>query len=153
MDKVVQSSYLLRLINIRMNILKAENIGSIEDEFSADHPLFKKAINTTSEIMGLVKKRIGHVPVFAFPMGWPQIFKDICARNSIHYIDGIGTAINQARNSNVAVDGAPYDTHWNHNGHSIVGQVILDYLEKNGYIVKAKELGQNRLPAQIDMLR
>lgn len=154
MDKVIQSSYLLRLLNIRMNILKAENVGSIEDDFSADHPLFKKAINTTSEIMGLVKKRVGHVPVFAFSIGsWKKIFQDICARNSIHYIDGIETAINQARNSNVTVDGAPYDTHWNHNGHSIAGQVILSYLEKNNKIVKTKESDQNQLPVQIDLFR
>jgi hypothetical protein len=153
MDKAIQSSYLLRLLNIKLNILRAENIRSIEDEFSTDHPLFKKAINTTSEIMGLVKKRLGHIPVFAFAIGWPQTFQDICAKNSIHYIDGIDTAISQAKIANVTVDGTPYDTHWNYNGHSIAGQVILNYLQKNNYIVKAKETDQNRLPTQFDMFR
>jgi hypothetical protein len=153
MDKAIQSSYLLRLLNIKINILKAENIGSIEDEFSDEHPLFKKAINTTSEIMELVKKRLGHTPVFAFAVGAQPLFQNMCARNSIHYINGIETAISQAKNSNVTVDGAPYDVHWNHNGHSIAGQVILDYLERNNFIVKTKESDKNQLPVQLDVLR
>jgi hypothetical protein len=39
---VVQSSYLLRMLNIRLNILKAEKKGSIEDKLSPNSLMLKK---------------------------------------------------------------------------------------------------------------
>jgi len=103
LDKMVQSSYLLRLLNVRINILAAEKMGSIERELSPDHPLFRESANTTSDIMGLVRERIGDMPMVAFSVDaskWMgSTLQDICEENSIDFIPGIPEAIAQAKKS------------------------------------------------------
>jgi len=70
-DKLVQSSYLLRLFNVRLNILAAEKLHTIEQELSTDHPLFRESAKTTSDIMALVRERIGDIPIVAFSVNQP----------------------------------------------------------------------------------
>lgn len=132
--KIVQSSYLLRLLDIRLKILRAEKIGSIEDKLSENQPLLKKSLITTSEILGLARKRVGNIPILAFSADnqkWlGNAFFDICNTYAIHYIPGIPEAIQAAKKSGISVDGSPYDPHWNSVGHSIVGEIILNYIIK-----------------------
>lgn len=134
----VQASYILRLVDIRVNILKAEKYGSIEDELSEDHPLFKRAVNTTSEIMGLVRKRVGNIPIVAFcgiNEKWlGDTFLKICKKYDIQYIQNIPESIEKAKEFGMIVDGSPNDAHWNDVGHSIVGKIILDYLIENNLL-------------------
>jgi hypothetical protein len=129
---IVQSSYLLRMLSIRLNIIKAEKKGSIEDKLSPGDAMFEKASETTSEIMGLVKKRAGRIPIIAFSVGDPKwignSFFDICKKHGIHYISGIPEAIKRAKNNGIIVDGTPYDGHYNSVGHTIMGKLILDYM-------------------------
>lgn len=131
-NDITQSSYLLRLLNIRLNILRAEKFGTIEDGLSETHPLFKKSVTTTSEIIGLVRKRIGNNPIVAFSVNKPKwlgdTFSDICSKYAIHYVYGIPEAMKRAKESGIVIDGSPYDSHWNDVGHSITGKIILDYL-------------------------
>lgn len=134
LDGILKSSYLLRFLNIRCNIFVSERIGSIEDEWSPEHPLYRKSIQTTSELMGLVKNRAGKVPVVAFSVDAEDLFEEICRRNGIAFIRGVSAAVSQAKSSGHTVDGTPYDAHWNALGHAIAGKVIYDYLEKNGYL-------------------
>ena len=140
LDKMVQSSYLLRLLNVRINILAAEKMGSIERELSPDHPLFRESANTTSDIMGLVRERIGDMPMVAFSVDaskWMgSTLQDICEENSIDFIPGIPEAIAQAKKSGIVVDGFPYDAHWNSAGHAIAGEIILQHLKDKGYLHK-----------------
>lgn len=129
---VIQSSYLLRKLSIRLNILKAEKVGSIEDELSENHPLFIKAAKTTSEIMYLVRKRVGNNPIVAFSVDYPKwlgnTYSDICNKYGICHIHSIPEAVKEAKESGLRVDGSPYDSHWNNVGHSIAGKIIFDYL-------------------------
>lgn len=135
---VVKSSYLLRFLHIRINIFKAEKYGSIEDELSINHPLFKKAAKTTSDIMGLVRKRAGDIPIVAFSVnkpGWEgTMFREICEKYGLHFIPDIPETVEEAKQFGMIVDGSPFDGHWNDNGHSIAGKVILDYLTKNNLL-------------------
>lgn len=135
---VVKSSHLLRFLHIRINIFKAEQYGSIEDELSVNHPLFIKAAKITSDIMGLVKKRVGDTPIVAFSVNKPRwegnTFREICEKHGIHFIPNIPEAIEEAKQFGMIVDGLPFDGHWNDNGHSIAGKVILDYLTKNNLL-------------------
>ncbi|MFX0145269.1 MAG: SGNH/GDSL hydrolase family protein [Candidatus Hodarchaeota archaeon] len=136
---VVQSSYLLRMINIRLNILKAEKKGSIEDKLSPDNPMFKKALKTTSKIMNLVKKRAGKIPIVAFSVSNPKwmagSFFDICKKHGIHYISGIPEALGRAKKNGIIVDGAPYDGHYNSEGHIIMGKLISDYMIREKLLI------------------
>lgn len=157
LDKLVQSSYLLRLLNIRLNILAAEKLGTIEQELSTDHPLFRKSADTTSEILGLVRERIGDIPMVAFSVNDPKwigfTFQNICKENSIDFIHGILLAIAEAKKSGIIVDGLPYDGHWNSAGHSIAGKIILSYLNEGGYLYKRDRSIPKSQPAYRDVLR
>jgi hypothetical protein len=135
---LVQSSYLLRMLDIKLDILKGELVGSA-DNLSLHNPLVEKAVNTTSVIMSLVKKRAGDVPVVAFlatdnPKWLGDAFPDICRRAAIHYVQGIPEAVQNAKLHGVVVDGSPYDSHWNNTGNAIAGRMLLSYLIKHKMI-------------------
>lgn len=134
----VQHSYLLRFINIRLNIFKAAHFGTIEDKLSEEHPLFKRSAQTTSEIMRMVRKRVGDIPIVTISADEPKwvgnTFLNISQRYKMHYIPGIPETIMKAKKKGVAVDGSPYDGHWNDVGHYIVGEMIFDYLIKEGLL-------------------
>jgi hypothetical protein len=129
---LIKISYLVRTISIKFNIFKAETEGSIEYRMTPDDPMLKRAINTTSEIMCLVKKKAGKTPVVAFSADNPtwinNCFSDICKKNGIYYIAGIPETIEMEKKGGVVVDGSPYDTHYNGLGHAIIGKIIYDYL-------------------------
>lgn len=135
---VVKSSHLLRFLHIRINIFKAEKYGSIEDELSINHPLFIKAAKITSDIMGLVRKRAGDTPIVAFSVNKPtwegNTFREISEKYGIHFVPNIFEAVEEAKRFGMIVDGLPFDGHWNDNGHSIAGKVILDYLIKHNLL-------------------
>jgi len=156
-DKLVQSSYLLRLFNVRLNILAAEKIGTIEEELSPDHPLFRKAADTTLAIMGLARERIGNAQMVAFSVNRPDwigsTFRDICKRNSIDFISRIPEAIEKAKRSGLKVDGLPYDGHWNSVGHSIAGEIILRHLSDIGHLHKRDRSIPKSQPKYTDVLR
>jgi hypothetical protein len=112
--------------------LKAEKKGAIEDKLSPNNLMFKKALKTTSEIMGLVKIRAGKIPIVAFSVHNPKWMQDsffnICKKHGIHYISGISGALERAKKNGLIVDGMPYDSHYNKIGHTIMGKIILDYI-------------------------
>ncbi|MFH1352506.1 MAG: SGNH/GDSL hydrolase family protein [bacterium] len=130
--KLVRASYFLRLFKSRLHIVKEKMVGSIEDELHERHPLFQKSVNTTSEIMKLVKKRTGSTPIIAFSAFQPEwlgnAFPNICEKTGIYYVSGIPELITKAKNAGIVIDGTPYNCHWNSAGHSIVGEIIYGYL-------------------------
>lgn len=135
---LVEYSYVLRIVNIRLNILRAETGQSIEYKLSPDSPALKQAIETTFQIMNLVQKRAGDIPVVAFSVDDPKwinkCFYDISRRCGIHFICGIPDAIENARRTGMVVDGRPYDEHHNWVGHSIIGNLILKYILETGIL-------------------
>jgi len=139
-DSLIQSSYLLRICNIRLNIIAAEKRGSIERDLSPENPQFENAAKTTSSILGLARERIGSVPMVSFSVDEPnwvgQTFRDICEKHSIDFIEDVPRAIARAKQSGLVVDGQPYNTHWNGKGHAIAGEIILRHLNENGYLSK-----------------
>jgi len=157
LDKLVQASYLMRLFNVRFNILVAEKKESIEWRLSPAHPLFRKSAKTTSEIMGFVKERIGDIPMAAFSVDatkWVgSTFQDICDEHSIDFIHGLPAAIAEAKKSGVIVDGLPYDGHWNSAGHAIAGEMILRHLKDRGYVQKWDRSIPRSQAVYRDMLR
>jgi hypothetical protein len=153
LDKVFQSSYLFRFLNIRLNIFASEKAGSIEDEWSLEHPLYRKSMQTTEELIGLVKSRAGNVPVVSFSVDAEDLFEEISKRASIEFIRGVNAAVSQAKSSGLTVDGTPYDAHWNDVGQAIAGKVIYRYLVGNGYLNrKVPKSGRPQRPYD-DVLR
>ncbi len=137
--KIIQHSHLLKFMNIRLDILKVEQGETIENYLKRDDPLAIEAVQTTSAIMGLVRKRVGSIPIVAFPVDKEQIpwsstvFSDISKKYSIHYIDHLPDVLVEAQAKGIIID-APNNPHWNDVGSAIVGKTILDYLIKNNLI-------------------
>ena len=144
---ILRHSYLVKLFNIKLDILLIENLGPIPSELLSErHPLFQEAVNTTAEIMGLVKNRVRESPIVAFSASTyrskpirDKIFLDICHELEIPYIEGVVEAIEEAATSGMIVDGQPYDSHWNNNAHAIAGEIIVGHLIDKGLLNK-KEL-------------
>lgn len=132
---ILRYSYVVNLLDVRLDMLLADNLGPIPSEMlSEDHPLFREAVDTTAEIMKLVKNRAGGIPVVAFSAcGRPNSiqvkeFSNICHDLGIFYIKNVTAAIREAKASGVIVNGQPYDAHWNNNAHAIAGEIIANYL-------------------------
>lgn len=130
---LVQSSYLLRLINTRVNLMRAKSDDSIEKHLTDDHPLMVESKNTTKEIFEKLKTRIGNTPVITFSVDelWENVFQEISESHGFNFVKGIPQKVNQAKEKGMVVDGTPLDAHWNNNGHSIAGASILAFLEEN----------------------
>ncbi len=135
---LLKNLYLLRVINKRLHLLRLEKNRALQKLLTEDYPLIKKAVQTTSEIMGLVRKRVGKIPIVAFPVDkrhWVgNAFKHISDEHSINYICCIPDSIEKAKESGITVIGS--DGHWNNIGHSIAGKIILDYLNENNLLNK-----------------
>ncbi|MHA2039089.1 MAG: SGNH/GDSL hydrolase family protein [Promethearchaeota archaeon] len=139
--KVVQHSHLLKLLNIRLDILKVEQGDTIENYLKKDDPLAVETVETTSAIMGLVRKRVGSIPIVAFPVDKEQIpwssdaFNNISQKYSIHYIDHLPDVLEEAVAKGIKID-TPSNPHWSDVGSAIVGKTILNYLIENNLLEK-----------------
>lgn len=136
---VVQHSTLLRLLNIRLGFLRGDARDSVEVTLTRDDPRFQRAAATTAEIMAMVKKRVGRVPVIAFSADvgggmYGDALRAVAESHSFTYVDGVAEAIDAARAAGKAVDGSPFNPHWNRTGHEIVGRMLLERLLRSGLI-------------------
>ncbi len=128
-------------MNIRLDILKVEQGETIEEYLMKEDPLAIEAVQTTSAIMGLGRKKVGSIPIVAFPVGKEQIpwssnaFSEISREHSMHYIDYVPDVLLEAHEKGIIID-APNNPHWNDIGSAIVGKTILDYLIENKLLDK-----------------
>jgi hypothetical protein len=140
-DKIVRHSYLLKLASIRLDILNAEISETVEDGLSIDQELAREAVQTTSAIMGLVRKRAGSIPIVAFStdneqLRWSRdVFSNISRKHLIHYIDYVPDVLAEAKSGGVTID-APNNAHWNDVGNAIAGKTILNYLINHNMLIK-----------------
>lgn len=127
-------SLLARWVFARMGVARAEALGEVPLLFRLeDEPeLLAAAVATTNEVMGMVRKRVGDVPVAAFAASdfdWVgDSFVGIARNHQIYWIDSVPVAIGEARDRGIQVDGMPRDPHWNATGHAIAGQLIATEL-------------------------
>lgn len=138
LSSLARRSYLLRYINVRLNIAVAERKGSIEDDLDPEHPFLKSSAAITTQIMRKAIKRAGTTPIVAFNVDKPEWLGDtyirICNSLGIHFVPGVPEAVQSAKNEGVVVDGSPHDLHWNAAGHAIAGRLIRDYLRVHGFL-------------------
>lgn len=139
---LTRRSNILKMLNLRLETLKVDPTTTIEQELHSNHPLFLQAKATTTEIMKMARARSGDVPFVAFsanaPIGSSTLFKEVCEEAGIRYVPNVPQLITAARESGVAVDFRPHDTHWNDRGHALAGKAILAYLQREA-IVSAEE--------------
>ena len=140
--RIIQHSHLLKFLNIRLDILKVEQGETIEEYLKIDDPLAIEAVETTSAIMGLVRKRAGNIPIVTFPIDrgvqipWlHNTFSEISREHSMHYIGHVPDMLVEAQSKGIIVD-APNNPHWNDVGSAIVGKTILDHLIENKLLEK-----------------
>lgn len=146
---LLRHSYLLKLLNIKTDILLADNLGAISDELrSEDRLFFKQAVDATFQIMRLAKERAKGTRLIAFSACGRSVslqnkkFSEICNQLGIVYIDGILESLQRAEVSGSKVDGTPHDTHWNHVGHAIAGKSILEYFVQQGLVISTSHLSK-----------
>lgn len=138
---LINASYLFKLIDIKLDLLKGKK-RILSDDIAEHTPLIRRAVNTTTKIMALVKKRAGDTPIIVFSasdLSWLDVIdKHLISKlfldNGMHFIPGIHAAVDDAKKSGMIVDASPYDVHWNHNGHQIAGKRILDYLLEKRFV-------------------
>ena len=131
------NSTLVRFVRARWNLAWMKLSGTtIEMTLTQKDPRFTRAVNTTSAILAMARKRVGpSVPIVAFdanacPWGPDSVFERISRENGVEYISGLSDAIEKRKKAGEAVDFSPQDVHWNASGHKIAGQIIYEYLRR-----------------------
>jgi len=133
---LLNHSKLFRFINIRWGILKAENQQSIEYEIHQAHPLYQEALHITDQILQRIRERVPSIPIVFFLANdgdWAheEDFKRIVEQNRFYFLKGIPDAIRLGTSKGVKMDGLPYDPHWNHKAHFVVGQILTHFIQNN----------------------
>ncbi len=133
-------SYLARRLNVIANSVLKRTAGSVEGELNLDHPVFGRSLKTTVDLMRRVQETAG-VPVVVFnAIAVPSTafeataFEALCARADLSCLPNLQPALIAAERAGQRVDGLPANEHWNANGHRIVGEAILRYLERQGLV-------------------
>lgn len=133
---LVRHSYLLRLLNLNLFVLRSRSAHSVERTLAADDPDVVRATDVTVELLGMIRRR-ANVPVVAFSVRSEDYFRfwsraNVCRRAGVRYIPGVGEAVEAAGAAGEQVTGQRMDSHWNGRGHAIAARVIVDWLERAG---------------------
>jgi hypothetical protein len=133
---LVRRSYLLRLANVNLHVLRSKSADSAERTLTADDPAVREATHTTIELLRKIRERAG-VPVVAFSVRSEAFFPfwsraDACRQAGILFIPEVGARVEAAAMAGEPVTGAPIDSHWNSRGHALAAEVIVDWLRREG---------------------
>jgi hypothetical protein len=131
---LVGRSYVLRYLHVNLKLLRALRFDQVSLEYRAfpDHPLYRRAVRTTSTIVGLAAKRAGGARIVMFSVDAPEwvgdAFASVAAEHKIPYIAEVPVAIAKAKAAGVRVDNLPDDGHWTSAGHAVAAHTILEFL-------------------------
>jgi hypothetical protein len=133
-------SYVVKNVNMKLDYQKFRELGTIENKITKGDRLFDEAVKTTKDVMALVRKRAGNIPVVAFLGGrwlenWPEdTYANICRDFGMFYIPNMQKVMYDAKGKGIQVDGASFDGHWGMNGHLIAGRLLHDFMVKRRLI-------------------
>ncbi|MEW6008740.1 MAG: SGNH/GDSL hydrolase family protein [Candidatus Omnitrophota bacterium] len=92
---------------------------------------FKRSVDTTAELMGMIKKRCGRASLIAFPVfddePYFSHFKNIFRHYNINFLEEIPRLA-------WAAEGRKWernDDHWTEKGQKVCGQYLTDYIKTN----------------------
>ncbi|MFA6223181.1 MAG: SGNH/GDSL hydrolase family protein [Desulfomonilaceae bacterium] len=101
------------------------------NEIGLRHEGFRQSVQTTRKIMSMVRNRIPKARIVAFSVDNTQPyldqFQEIAKEQQIEFIDGIGSAIQNAEDRGITVRSSD-KFHWNETGNSICANLIVCYL-------------------------
>jgi hypothetical protein len=109
------------------------------------HPQFLKALATTDEIMGMVRKRAGAVPIVGFiagadPIYGPEYVEGLVKVSRDHdvVLADVESHVLDAEEHGVIVR-AEDGSHWNEMGHHIAGLALAKFLEDHQFVERQRE--------------
>lgn len=128
---VVESySVFLLWSHYKLNNFLYRRYGSIEERFNLNEAQFKASYHTTKNIYQRIKQL--NLPVVVFSattsFGYEEIIS-ICDELQIPFIDEVNIHLDSLTENGIKLDLAPYDWHWNENGHKEAGKVINKKIE------------------------
>jgi hypothetical protein len=115
---------------------QAGYLRSVEDdmrEHGLAFPPFRRAVDTTDELIARIKRHAAPTPVVVFHAEWDdgRVFynswRAILRRHEIRFCEGIGSSVKTAELRGEAVR-APDGSHWNATGHAIAARALAQCL-------------------------
>ena len=99
------------------------------------HPLFKLARTTTSEILALVRKRVPAVPIVLFEScttadPFHSSIRDMAEQQNMLFVSELPGAIDVAQSRGTSTQSAD-GVHWNKAGHRIVAQTLQQFIDSH----------------------
>jgi hypothetical protein len=124
----------LRIDRMLANLAKKGRVKTVENDIEykgLDFNEFKRSVDTTLELMIMIKKRCDKVPVIAFPVfddePYFSQFKAIFKKSNIDFLSAIPRL---AWDSEEPQKVRNYD-HWTEKGHSVCGAYISNYIKRS----------------------
>lgn len=107
------------------------------EKVGQSHPGFRRSVETTDRLMGLVRQRVGKRPVMAFSClrfePYSQAFGDISRHHDIEYWDDVGAVVQRAEAD--GEDVLASDNHWSERGHALVAESLLRHIRARGGLI------------------
>jgi hypothetical protein len=127
-------SRFLYFIASRVDRLRAVTVtASVEEAIQAQglkHPGFRRAVEVTDQLMGLVRARVGDTPIMAFNCDntepYDEAFAAISAHHHIEYWPDVAGVVQEALRRGEDVQ-TP-DDHWNEEGHKLVADALTKHM-------------------------
>lgn len=113
-----------------------KRLVSIEDKIvgsKGELPEFRRAVETTGEIFGMLLNEAKGVPILAFESDeippYHPAFAGLAAERGIQLFGGVSSAIMDAEKARRKVRQAD-NVHWNEEGHAIAGSVLAEEIQR-----------------------
>jgi lysophospholipase L1-like esterase len=100
-------------------------------------PPLQRAIVTTETIIGLIKQRLGPVPLVAFASTDDQYWTAIFKRQGIPFLHDVPAAVD-AEERRLSTSIRPDGAHWDARGHAVVGEALARWLSQQHLIAQQK---------------
>ncbi len=138
-EALLRHSHLYRqLARLRVTREATRGGAAPEEALIEANPRFVEARDVTLRLLERIRERAGAVPVAAFmACGRPNepatvVFRDLCARTGIPYLEGVPAAIQLAIQMGAVVNGRPADTHWTDKGNEVAAEALARELRERG---------------------
>jgi len=116
---------------------KAESVEAAIEREGFSHPGFARSVQTTDELMGRVRARVGILPIHAFSCEndepYNTAFETISRHHNIQYWKDVPDVIHEALRNNDDVLAS--DGHWNEKGHALIANRLTEHLTRSTAIL------------------
>ena len=116
---------------------KAESVEAAIEREGFSHVGFARSVQTTDELMGRVRARVGILPIHAFSCEndepYNTAFETISRHHNIQYWKDVPDVIHEALRNNDDVLAS--DGHWNEKGHALIANRLAEHLTRSTAIL------------------